>query len=193
MNDFLARSLGSFALLLESTADGLTGAKLVEEPFYSFLFIGAGMIFLFLEVFVPSGGILGILSLGCTAFGIYGLFYQGRIAVALAAIVGTVSLAVAGIKFGIRRLSFAGSLTPATSSSVDTRIENLLGKEGVTHTPLRPAGVAIIDGKKVDVVTSGEFIRQTAVVRVIDNTGNRVVVREVSASGGGAATHDENA
>ena len=155
---------------------------LISDPFYSFLFIGGGMIFLFLEVFVPSGGILGILSLGSTAFGIYGLFYQGRPFLGFGAIVGTAFLTYLGIRFGLKRFHFSGSLPPETSSSVDEKIGNLLGKEGVTYTPLRPAGVAIIDGKKVDVVTPGHFIEQNVAVRVIDNSGNRVVVREKSFS-----------
>ncbi|HLU48837.1 MAG TPA: hypothetical protein VK116_12165, partial [Planctomycetota bacterium] len=44
---------------------------------------------------------------------------------------------------------------------------------------LRPAGVAEIDGKRVDVVTSGRFIERDRRVRVVDTTGNRVVVREI--------------
>ncbi len=152
---------------------------LISEPTYSFLFIGAGLLFLFLEVFIPSGGILGILSLGCAAFGVYGLFHQGHTWVGFAAIVGTTTASVLGIRYGLRRLSFSGSMAPETSTSVDTRIEDLLGKEGITHTPLRPAGVAVIEGKKVDVVTPGNFIEANVPVKGIDTTSNRVIVREI--------------
>jgi membrane-bound serine protease (ClpP class) len=153
---------------------------LISDPFFSFLFVGAGLLFLFLEVFVPSGGILGLLSMGCTAFGIYGLFAQGRTFLGAVAIAGSAAVTAAGIRFGLRRLSFSGSLPPESCTSVDQRIESLLGKEGITHTPLRPAGTAIIDGKKVDVVTQGQFIAPNVKVRVVDTTGNWVVVREVS-------------
>jgi membrane-bound serine protease (ClpP class) len=160
--------------------------SLISEPFYSVLFIGGGLIFLFLEIFIPSGGILGLLSIASAGFGIFGLFYQGEVLMGFAAIVGTVTAAVLGIRFGLQRLSFAGSLPPETATSVDARIESLLGKDGVTYTPLRPAGVAIIDGRKVDVVTLGQFIDQNVPVRVIDNSGNRVVVKAISPDGGGA-------
>lgn len=155
---------------------------LINDPFYSFLFLGGGMIFLFLEVFVPSGGILGVLSLGSTLFGVYGFFYQGRNFLGFGAILGSAALAYFGIRFGLRRFHFAGTLPPETSTSVDEKIGNLLGKVGVTYTPLHPAGVAIIDGSKVDVVTPGHFIEQNVPIRVVDNSGNRVVVREVSLS-----------
>jgi membrane-bound serine protease (ClpP class) len=156
---------------------------IVQEPFYAFLFIGLGLIFLLLELFVPSAGVLGLLAVGSAAFGIFCFFYQGNPLLGFGAIVGTGVLGALTIRFGLRRLSFSGTLPPSTSTSVDDRIENLAGKVGVTYTPLRPAGVAIIDGKRVDVVTPGEFIGQNVPVRVIDTTGNRVVVRENSRAG----------
>jgi membrane-bound serine protease (ClpP class) len=153
---------------------------LISNPFYSFLFIGTGLVFLLLEIFLPSAGVLGLLSLGFSLFGIFGLFYQGNTFLGLLALGGTGTLAFFLIRFGLRRISFTGTLSPEVSSSVDDRIENLLGKEGVTYTPLHPAGVAVIDGKKVDVVTGGEYLEQNVRVRVIDNSGNRVVVRVLS-------------
>jgi len=62
---------------------------------------------------------------------------------------------------------------------VDERITDLVGREGVTVTPLRPAGMAEIDGAKVDVVALGDFIERDVRVRVVDNSGNRVVVRRI--------------
>ena len=163
---------------------------LISEPFYAFLFIGLGLVFLFLEVFIPTGGILGILSLGCISFGIFGLFHQGRSLLALAALAGSALAVILGIRFGLRRLSFTGSMTPEVSTSVDHTIEKLVGKQGVAHTPLRPAGVAIIDGKKVDVVTRGDFLQRDAAVEVLDTEGNRVVVRALPVNTGQATAHE---
>ena len=53
----------------------------------------------------------------------------------------------------------------------------LVGHSGQSVSPLRPAGVALIDGKRVDVVTNGEFIQPETEVEVIDVEGRRVVVR----------------
>jgi membrane-bound serine protease (ClpP class) len=155
---------------------------LLDSEFYSSVFIGLGLIFLFLEVFIPSGGILGILALGCGAFGIWGLFHQGHAAIGFAVLVGNIAVVVLGLRFGLRRLSSTASLDPRTTTSVDEGIGGLLGKEGVTTTQLRPAGVAVIGGKRIDVVSPGHFIAQNVRIRVVDNTGNRVVVREVAAT-----------
>lgn len=152
---------------------------LVNEPFVSFLFVGLGLVFLLLEVFVPSGGILGFLSVGCTVFGIYGLFHQDRIALAFAAITGSAVVTFLGIRFGLRRLSFSGSLAVETATARGAEGEALLGKEGVTACVLRPAGIAIIDGRKVDVVTRGAYIDANVRVRVIERSGNRIVVEEL--------------
>ncbi len=38
---------------------------------------------------------------------------------------------------------------------------------------------ARIDGKRVDVVATGKFIEKDRRVRVVETTGNRVVVREI--------------
>ncbi|MBN2450772.1 MAG: NfeD family protein, partial [Lentisphaeria bacterium] len=55
----------------------------------------------------------------------------------------------------------------------------LAGKEGMAHTTLRPAGTAIIDGQRIDVVTRGEMIAANTPVRVVKVEGNRVVVTAV--------------
>jgi len=57
----------------------------------------------------------------------------------------------------------------------------LIGKEGTAITPLRPAGTALIDGKKVDVVTEGEFILPGSGILVIDTPANKVLVRSLKA------------
>ena len=47
------------------------------------------------------------------------------------------------------------------------------------HPRLRPAGIAEIDGRRIDVVSDGEMIEPSVTVRVIQVEGNRVVVERV--------------
>jgi membrane-bound serine protease (ClpP class) len=56
--------------------------------------------------------------------------------------------------------------------------DGLVGQRGVTLTYLRPAGMALVDGQRVNVVTEGTFIPQDTPVEVIATEGTRVVVRE---------------
>ena len=53
----------------------------------------------------------------------------------------------------------------------------LLGTTGKTLTVLRPAGMAELDGRKVDVVTRGEFLDKDSFVEVVEAAGGRIVVR----------------
>lgn len=52
----------------------------------------------------------------------------------------------------------------------------LLGKTGVAITILRPVGIAEIDGKRVEVVSDGEFIQPGTEIKVIKVEGMRVLV-----------------
>jgi membrane-bound serine protease (ClpP class) len=64
----------------------------------------------------------------------------------------------------------------SNTAAVDQRDTRMLGTEGVVESLLRPAGVAIFDGRRVDVVSRGEAIEAGARVKVIELAGNRVVV-----------------
>ncbi|MDE0044205.1 MAG: hypothetical protein OXT74_19365 [Candidatus Poribacteria bacterium] len=55
----------------------------------------------------------------------------------------------------------------------------LAGQSGRSLSPLRPAGVALINGQRVDVVTNGEFIEPETEVEVVAVEGSRVVVRSL--------------
>jgi membrane-bound serine protease (ClpP class) len=46
-------------------------------------------------------------------------------------------------------------------------------------TKLRPSGTAVINGKRVDVVTEGAFIEPGQSIKVVAIEGLRVVVRAV--------------
>ena len=54
-----------------------------------------------------------------------------------------------------------------------------LGKKGQASSPLRPAGIAEIEGERVDVVSDGELIDAGQRVEVTRVDGNRIVVRRV--------------
>ena len=70
----------------------------------------------------------------------------------------------------------ARGLSFEASDATDPRDLGLVGHEGVAEAPLRPAGLARIDGRRVDVVTRGELIDPGERVRVLEVKGNRVVV-----------------
>ena len=67
------------------------------------------------------------------------------------------------------------------SSSDDTH--SLLGEEGVTMTPLYPAGSAMFGDRKLDVITRGDYIDEGKRVKIVETHGNRLIV-EISGDNG---------
>jgi membrane-bound serine protease (ClpP class) len=62
----------------------------------------------------------------------------------------------------------------------------LLGKSAIAVTDLRPAGVVDLGTERLDVVTQGYFVERGTRVRVVEVSGNRIVV-EVDPESGEAA------
>lgn len=57
--------------------------------------------------------------------------------------------------------------------------KNLEGHEGITLTALRPAGLAEIDGRRVDVTASVQWLDAGQPVRVVSVQGIRVIVEPI--------------
>jgi membrane-bound serine protease (ClpP class) len=66
-----------------------------------------------------------------------------------------------------------GASTPEASSA-------LVGTSGTMASPGRPAGIALIQGKRLDVVAETGFLENGAKIIVISAAGNRIVVRGIS-------------
>lgn len=60
-------------------------------------------------------------------------------------------------------------------SSKET-LKHLIGIEGKALTDLRPAGTAVLNSERVDVVTEGDFITHDSEIKVIRVEGSKVVV-----------------
>lgn len=152
----------------------------ISDPFFSYLLLGIGVALIFLEVFIPSGGIIGIVALASLALGIYGFFHQGLILLGSIIAITSIFFVISMFSFMLRRISLTETQGADAFSSVDNEIAGVMGRSGVTKSALRPAGVALIDGKRVDVVASRGFIEKDKQVKVIETSGNRVVVKELS-------------
>ena len=149
--------------------------------------IGIGL--LLLEVFViPGFGVAGIsgliLTFGSIIF-IFGSFYDPSVAVfwVSAAFIVTIGLAIV-LFYTLPKTSTVQKFVLSTSENKelgysahpDDRSE-YVGKTGKTLTPLRPVGAAMIDGKRVDVVTEGELIERDTQIEVIRVEGNKIFVK----------------
>ena len=167
--------------------------KLAEWQELAIFVVGLGL--LLVEVIViPGFGIAGLAGVGLmlgslvvTQLGDFQLWNVDEIAAVIvrlsASMVGAFVLSLVMLRSLPRMASFNRLVleteTRASEGYVSSsRAENeLLGKEGVTVSELRPAGIALIDGRRTDVVTDGEFVAVGQAVEVVEVSGNRVVVR----------------
>ena len=63
-------------------------------------------------------------------------------------------------------------------AAVEARRAAWVGRRGIALTPLRPAGTAEIDDKRISVVAEGEFIPARSPIFVLAVDGPRIVVRK---------------
>jgi len=145
----------------------------------------AGFLLIFVEVFLP-GGVLGALGGLLVLAGIIAGFAfhgpgWGAVLLASSGVLGLVGFwlwirLIPKTPMGRRlMLDKDGHDWKGTDASHGL----LNGKDGVAHTTLRPAGTALIEGARVDVVTRGELIEAGTPVRVVAVEGNRVVVTAI--------------
>lgn len=157
------------------------------------LLVALGLVLLALEIFVLPGfgitGVLGILALGGgLALSLVGagatsalvLWAVGRVALSLLIAIG-VSLVLLRL---LPHLPYGRSLVLATDldaragyASTPEADRKWIGARGTAGTPLRPAGIAWLQGERVDVVSQGEYIEADAPIEVVRVDGNRIVVR----------------
>jgi membrane-bound serine protease (ClpP class) len=55
--------------------------------------------------------------------------------------------------------------------------EQLVDQEGITLTDLRPVGIGLFGGRRINIIAEGEFIEQQRPVRIVEAHGSRIVVR----------------
>ncbi len=146
-----------------------------------------GMLFLLIELFVPGFGIFG--GLGLVALVLCIVFQAKSVAegLLLFLIIGgiVVILALIAARSFKRGWLYRSSLVLKDAEGKDVGYvaqddySRFSGKNGVSITPLRPAGIAEIEGEKADVVTEGDFIPKGARVQVLKTVGGRIIVKQV--------------
>ncbi len=100
------------------------------------------------------------------------------------ALLGTLVISVFFFRFAPRAFSL-GKLTLATSQKEELGfrthkdLKEYAGKTGYAETLLRPSGRAIIEGRRVDVLTEGGFVPKNKKIKVVKVEGGKIVVREI--------------
>lgn len=183
-------TLGLVALVLYSGSHFMVGLAGVQE----LVLIMIGLVLILLEAFlIPGFGIAGILGIACLIGGIVmsmlGKFpTPGDISNAIWITIGALVLAIVGafmlLKLLERRpfwskISLASKESKSSGFVSSAKKPDLVGQVGTAITDLRPAGVGLFNDKRLDVVTSGDYIDAGEDIKIIKDEGYRVIVERV--------------
>ena len=198
----LLLSLGMLGLLIEmQTLHGIAGfigigalALFFGTHVYSGFSDGfvvalaiAGVIGILFELHVVPGhgaaGVLGavaLLTAVVLSFGV-AFFFVAVQALSIAIVLSLLTFWVTSRAFPenafIKRLAFNSQQGADYVASADHRA--LIGLAGIAASYLRPAGVATLEGRRVDVLTEGDFVTAGSPIRVTRVEGARVFVEPI--------------
>ncbi|MFV1967235.1 MAG: NfeD family protein [Pirellulaceae bacterium] len=163
----------------------------MDMVFWSILLLLVGLGLIFLEIFVPSGGLLSCLS-------------------ALAIVASLVVAFLRGIPFGVLMLGITSLVLPTVigaalrwwphtpigrliliqrpknpddvlpESEEYRGLEELVGRRGTAKSRMMPSGAVRIENRTYDAISEGMPIDEGQCVEVIDVRTHRIVVRPSS-------------
>jgi membrane-bound serine protease (ClpP class) len=152
------------------------------------ILLGIGLLLVGLEFFIPSSGLIGLLSLFLILCAIIMAFYHGGLSRGFTFIMVAAVCVPAILCFGfywLPRTSIGKQLlgeVPTNEeflSDVATRRNqrNLIGAIGRSITPILPSGSIEIDGQTLDVTSQGMPIEANSLVQIVDIQGTGIIVR----------------
>ncbi|MGY8827518.1 MAG: NfeD family protein [Candidatus Latescibacterota bacterium] len=168
--------------------------KLAEWQELALFAVGLGLLIVE-AIAIPGFGIVGLVGIGAmlasiviTQLGDFQLWSIEEIAAVFArlsaSMIGAFVLSLIALRSLPKLAAFnrlvLNSETRASEGYVSSSRDHddqWLGKEGISITYLRPAGIALVDGERLDVVTDGEFIEAQQPIKIVEARGNRIVVQ----------------
>ncbi len=183
--------------MLELLAQTATTAN-ASPIIWAFIFIGIALVLFFIEVFVPSGGLLALVgaisvlasliafyihdaNTGLIATGIYIVF--GPVLVWIAFKIWAASpLAKRMILGGIVEEDNEEAMqrSKARIEERQAELQLLVGQQGDSITVLRPIGVVRINGQRIDAMAETGSIEANAAIEVVSVYDNQIKVRKLN-------------
>lgn len=150
-----------------------------------------GVTLLIVEIFMPGFGVPGIAGFALLAASVYFTWTRHGVNPALGLAAGELAISGLAIYLSLRSASkgklskspliLKGGMTRKEGFISTEEYDSFKGKTGTTITVLRPAGIAEVEGERLNVVSEGEFIRKGAAILVKEVEGARILVEEVNA------------
>ena len=143
-----------------------------------------GVVVIIAEIILPSGGILSIVALAVFGYSLFIVFNEISMFIGFSLVAADLILIPVLVIVGLKLMARSPVTLRKTLSrkegvsSQSSDLEGYVGTQGNAVTDLRPAGIAVINGKRVDVVTRGEYLEKDSAIIVTAVTGNQIIVRK---------------
>jgi membrane-bound serine protease (ClpP class) len=139
-----------------------------------------GILLMLIETVLP-GMVAGLIGFGCMVAAVVVAYQEfgntGGTVTLFIALAMMLAAAILWLRYFPH--SRLGRLFVAKESIGKLGVEqpDLVGRQGVALTTLRPSGTAEVDGQRLDVVTEGGMIEAGTEIRIVAVEGARVIVR----------------
>lgn len=156
--------------------------------FWPILFLLIGLLLLFAEAFIPSGGFIGFTALVCVGLSLWHAFQQstnlGLTFLLVDLFVVPLTIVAAFWLWTKSPLARMLLLSPPSEDEIDVshsdhQIDEIVGSTGRALTPLRPSGHVEIQGRRYDGLAEGGLIPADALVRVVQARSGQVIVQSL--------------
>jgi membrane-bound ClpP family serine protease len=160
----------------------------VSELYWPTVFLALALLLMSLEVFVPSGGLIGIGAIVCLGLGLWNAFQSSRrlgMTFLLVDFVVVPTTAVAAFRLWVkspmgRKLALAPPRPDEIDvSHTDRSAHDLVGSVGRALTPLHPCGHVQIEGRRHDGIAESGLIAEGARIRVVRVRSGQLVVQSI--------------
>ena len=153
-------------------------------PLIAWILLIVGVVLIIAELMVPGFGLIGALGLGSVIVSIVWLsktLTQAVVLTLLAVVIVAVLFIISTIVFGKHSKFILKEEEKPEDGYVAPRIsKNLVSKKGIALTDLHPSGAADIDGDRISVQTTGEYIDKNEKIIIVGvEAGIVKVKREV--------------
>ena len=151
----------------------------MDPLYWSILLLGLGVALIVLELFVPSGGVLGVLALVSLLAAIW-VGYTGGPALGTTILLVTLIIVPVVVATGFKiwphtpfgRLILGRGPENPDDVLPETEeyrgLKQLIGRYGKTRSKMLPSGDVVVEGKTYDAITSGMAIEAGEPIRVVD-------------------------
>ncbi len=158
----------------------------MDPLYWSLILVAAGFFVIFLELFVPSAGVLGIVAGICLLSGVVVAFLHS-IELGAVMLIGVMIMLPVAFSLMIKAWPHTPIgkrilIGPVASEDVIPQgefydeIQALEGRLGVVRTKMLPSGIIVIDGKKFDATSDGLPLDPGETIKVTSVKGNRIFV-----------------